>query len=75
MSFLTGTNTELIYASTAVGASLASFTAEAALNTTATMGVMAHIPPDFFLPNQNSIGRRSRFAREGCIALLRRRRC
>lgn len=57
MSFLTGTNVETIYASTSVGASLNTFTTEALLNTTATMGVQAHIPPDFWPPNQSAVGK------------------
>lgn len=57
MSFLTGTNTELIYASTAAGTEKASFTSEVAINDTSGMGVQAHIPPDFWLPNKMSNGR------------------
>ena len=68
MSFLTGTNVETIYASTAVGASLNTFTTEALLNTTATMGVQAHIPPDFWLPNQNAVGRGIKIVARGTLA-------
>lgn len=68
MSFLTGTNTELIYASVATGATLASFTTEAQANTTATMGVQAHIPPDFWLPNQQSVGRGIKILARGILA-------
>ena len=68
MSFLTGTNQELIYANTSVGASLNTFTTEAQLNTTATMGVQAHIPPDFWLPNQTSVGRGIRIVARGTLA-------
>jgi len=68
MSFLTYTNTELIYANTSVGASLNTFTTEAQLNTTATMGTQAHLPPDFFLPNQNSVGRGIKIHARGTLA-------
>jgi hypothetical protein len=68
MSFLTGTSAELIYASTAAGATLATFTTEAQLNTTATMGVQAHLPPDFWLPNQNAVGRGIKIVARGILA-------
>lgn len=68
MSFLTGTNKELIYANTSVGATLATFTTEAQLNTTATMGAQAHLPPDFWLPNQNSVGRGIQIIARGTMA-------
>lgn len=65
MSFLTGTSTELIYASTAVGLTTGTFTAITLLNTSATMGVQAHIPPDFWLPNNNQVGRGIRIIARG----------
>lgn len=68
MSFLTGTNVELLYASTSVGASLNTFTTEALLNTTATMGTQFHLPPDFWLPNQNSVGRGIKIVARGTLA-------
>lgn len=68
MSFLTGTNVELLYASTAAGATLASFTTEAQANTTATMGVQASLPPSFWLPNQNSVGRGIKIVARGILA-------
>jgi hypothetical protein len=68
MSFVTGTATELLYASTAVGVSQASFTAEQQMNTTGTMGVQAHIPPDFWLPNQASQGRGIKILARGTLA-------
>lgn len=68
MSFLTGTNVETIYASTAVGASLNTFTTEALLNTVATMGVQPHLPPDFWLPNQSAIGRGIKVVARGTLA-------
>ena len=68
MSYITGTVTELIYSSTAVGATLASFTAEAQLNTTATMGVCAHLPPDFWLPNNSQVGRGIKVIARGILS-------
>lgn len=47
-SFLTGTNVEIIYASTAAGTAKASFTSEAQINDTAGMGPQAFLPADFF---------------------------
>ena len=67
MSFQTGSVTELLYASTASGATLASFTTEAQLNTTATMGVQPHLPPDFWLPNQTQVGRGIRVVARGVL--------
>ena len=68
MSFLTGTNSELIYSSTAVGSTLATFTTEAQANTTATMGVQAHLPPDFFAPNNTQTGRGIRIVARGILS-------
>ena len=68
MSFLTGTNCELIYSSTAVGATLSGFTSEAQINTTATMGVQAHLPPDFWLPTPGQIGRAIRIKATGILS-------
>lgn len=47
-SFLTGKNTELIYASTAAGTAKNTFTAEVLINDTAGMGPQAFLPADFF---------------------------
>lgn len=68
MSFLTGTNCETIYASTAAGTAKASFTSEVQINDTAGMGVQAHIPADFFLPNRSSIGRGIRIVANGILS-------
>lgn len=57
MSFETGTVTELLYANTAVGIAKNTFTSEVTINDATTMGVQAHLPPDFWLPNNNQIGR------------------
>lgn len=69
MSFLTGTNTELIYASTSPGTAKASFTSEVLINDTAGMGVQAHLPADFWLPNKaQSIGRGIRIEARGIVS-------
>ena len=68
MSYVTGTVTELLYSSTSVGATLASFTSEAQLNTTATMGVCAHLPPDFWLPNNTQVGRGIKVVARGIVS-------
>ena len=68
MSFLTGTNVELIYASTGVSAAKASWTTEVTCNDTATMGVQAHLPPDFFLPSPGQIGRGIRIVARGILS-------
>ena len=67
MSFITNTVVETLYASTTAGATLATFTTEAQLNTTATMGVLPHLPPDFWLPNQNQLGRGIRVEANGVL--------
>lgn len=67
MSFITGSVVELLYASTAAGATLSTFTTEAQLNTTATMGVLFHLPPDFFLPSPASVGRGIRVEATGVL--------
>lgn len=57
MSFLTGTNVETIYASTASG-NRNTFTTEVQINNVAAgMGTQAHLPPDFWLPNKSQVGR------------------
>lgn len=68
MSFLMGTSVEIIYASTAIGATLATFTTEAQANTTGTMGVQAHLPPDFWMPNPTSIGKGIKIVARGTLA-------
>ena len=57
MSFVTGTNTELIYASTAVGIAKNTFTAETALNDEATMGPQVYLPAGFWLPTKAELGK------------------
>ncbi len=68
MSFLTGTNTELIYANTTAGTAKNTFTTEVSINDTTGMGVQAHIPPDFFLPNPNQVGRGLRIVARGILS-------
>lgn len=69
MSFLTGTNTELLYASTAAGTAKASFTSEVAINDTAGMGVQFHLPADFWQPNKaQSVGRGIRIEAAGLVS-------
>lgn len=69
MSGLTGTWAEVIYASTAAGTAKNTFTSEVTINDTAGMGVQAHIPPDFWLPNKpNSIGRGLRIVGRGILS-------
>lgn len=65
MSFLTGTNTELIYASTAVGIAKNTFTTETALNDEATMGPQAYLPVGFWLPSKANLGRGIRIVARG----------
>lgn len=68
MSFLTGTSQELIYTSTTAGLAKNTFTTEIGINDTATMGVQAHLPPDFWLANNNQIGRGIRITAMGIIS-------
>jgi hypothetical protein len=66
MAYLTGFY-ETIYASTAAGATLATFTTEAQLNTAGTMGVVAKIPASFWVANQNQVGRGFRVVANGVL--------
>src|SRR5215472_13261824 len=52
-SFLTGTQTEVIYASVKPGTAKASFTTEAVINDEAGMGPQAKLPQDFFQATAN----------------------
>lgn len=63
-----GSLTETLYASTAAGATLASFTSEAQLNTTATMGAQAKLPADFWTPSPTSVGRGLRIIARGILS-------
>lgn len=68
MSALTGTYGELIYTSLVAGAAKASFTTEVQINDTTTMGVQAHLPPDFWLPNNSAVGKTVRIVARGILA-------
>lgn len=68
MSFLTGTNVETIYTSTAAGTAKNTFTSEVQINDTAGMGVQAHLPPDFWLPTNNQVGRGIRIVARGILS-------
>lgn len=68
MSFLTGSVVENIYASTAAGATLSTFTTEAQLNTTGTMGVLPHLVPDFWLPRPGDVGRAIKVVARGVLS-------
>lgn len=57
MSFLTGTNAELVYGNTTAGTAKASFTTEIAINDTAGMGAEASIPPFFFQSTPTTTGK------------------
>lgn len=67
MSFITNTVVETLYASTAAGATLATFTTEAQMNTTATMGVQAKLLPDFFGASPGEVGRGIRIEATGVL--------
>lgn len=68
MSFITGTNTELIYASTTPGTAKNTFTSEVQINDTAGMGPQAHLPADFWLPQNNQNGRAIRIVARGILS-------
>lgn len=68
MSFLTGTNQELIYGSTAAGTAKASFTSEVQINDTTGMGVQAHLPPDFWPPSPTAVGKGIRIVARGIFS-------
>lgn len=67
MSFITNTVVETLYASTAPGLTKNTFTTEAQLNTTATMGVQAKILPDFFGASPGEVGRGIRIEASGVL--------
>ncbi len=69
MSFITGTNVELLYASQGVGIAKSGFTSEITINDTATMGVQAHIPADFWLPAKGQAGRGIKIVARGIISI------
>jgi hypothetical protein len=67
-SFITGTNTELIYASTAVGIAKNTFTSETALNDEATMGPQVYLPAGFWLPTKAALGKGIRIVARGIVS-------
>lgn len=67
MSFITGSVVETLYASTAPGLTKTTFTTEAQLNTTATMGVQAKLLPDFWESSPRAIGRGVRIEASGVL--------
>jgi hypothetical protein len=68
MSFLTGTFTELIYASINAGTAKNTFTSEVAINDTAGMGPQASLPPGFFLPASGQAGRGIKIVARGILS-------
>lgn len=68
MSFITGTNVELIYGSTTAGTAKASFTSEVAINDTTGMGVQCHLPPDFWLPSPTAVGKGIKVVARGILS-------
>lgn len=68
MSFLTGTNTELVYASTTAGTAKNTFTSEAQINDVAGMGVQCHLPPDFWPPSPTAVGKGIKIIARGIIS-------
>lgn len=64
----TGSLVETLYASTAAGATLASFTSEAQLNTTATMGGQFYLPAGYFTASPTSVGRGFRVIARGILS-------
>jgi hypothetical protein len=68
MSFLTGTNTELIYASTTAGTAKNTFTTEVQINDTAGMGIQASLPPFFFASRPSTNGQSLRIVARGILS-------
>jgi len=69
MSFLTGTNQELIYASTAPGTAKNTFTTEVQINDTAGMGPQVYLPKGFFPPDRHqAIGKAVRILASGIVS-------
>lgn len=68
MSFLTGTNVELIYANTAAGTAKNAFTSEAQINDTAGMGAQASLPAFFFASSPTTTGKTLRIVARGIFS-------
>jgi hypothetical protein len=68
-SFTTGTSTELIYQSTAVGTAKNTFTSEVLINDTAGMGAQAFLPANFWAPYPgHGVGTTIRIEAEGIVS-------
>jgi hypothetical protein len=73
MSFVTGTCSELLYASATAATQVvfSSLATETQLNlASGTMGVQAHLPPDFWLPNNTSVGRGIKIVARGIFQVV-----
>ncbi len=68
MSFLTGTNVEVIYANTAPGTAKNTFTSEVTINDTAGMGAQASLPPFFFQSTPQTTGKALRIVGRGILS-------
>ena len=68
MSFLTGTNVELIYANTAAGTAKNTFTSEVQINDTAGMGAQASIPAWFWPSTPQTTGKALHIVARGIIS-------
>jgi hypothetical protein len=70
MSFVTGTNMELIYASKSVATAKSAFTTEVQINDTTGMGVQARLPVDFWLPSPGQVTKGISITARGIISAL-----
>lgn len=68
MSFITGTNAELIYANVASGTAKNTFTTEVPINDTAGMGERANIPPYFWAPSPYGVGKSLHIIARGIVS-------
>lgn len=69
MSYITGTASELIYANTAAAAAISTFTGSTQINPpSGPMGVQAHLPSDFWLPNNSQRSRTARLVAKGILS-------
>lgn len=68
MSFVTGTNCELLYSNTAIGAVKSNFTSEAQINDAASMGTQPVISGFFFQPNASSAGKTIKIVARGIVS-------
>lgn len=69
MSFVTGTNVELLYASTAAGTAKTTFTSEVAINDTAGMGPQVLLPKGFYPADRaGAVGKTIRIEASGIVS-------